>query len=128
MYDTIRKVKNMLNNAKTAEYFEYIEKITRHFEQIDLIWDPSYGISKEDWIAFTQRPYKCNGCGKPDFDYNLFPIKMPDSEQNVVYYCPECICENKDIHWCVECGEPFFDKLNKDSFYCKDCEAKMNND
>lgn len=137
MLSTIEKVKNMLKNAHTATPFEYIEgfaynkwfsKYTASYpgEDDEWGWDPSYGISKEDWATFMEPQSKCNQCGKWDYDYNLFPTKGEDGK--TIFFCSDCVSQHKHIHWCSECGEPFIDKsLPKGKIYqCKDCRGKMN--
>lgn len=133
MYDTIKKVRHMLENANTAESFEYIENLnySKWFkknwgwpnDEDDFGWDPSYGISKEDWDAFMEPQSKCNQCGKWDYDYNQFPTKTKDGK--TVFFCSDCISNHKHIHWCKTCGEPFLDKtLPKGKLYqCKDCRG-----
>lgn len=137
MYDTIKKVRNMFENANSAEYFEYIENLnySKWFkkswgwpsEEDDFGWDPSYGISKEDWATFMEPQSKCNQCGKWDYDYNQFPTKTEDGK--TVFFCSDCISNHKHIHWCKTCGEPFLDKsLPKGKLYeCKDCRGKVSN-
>ena len=137
MYNTIRKVKRMLEVAKDAPSFEYIEGHIRSkwFQRCgtgwpgedEWGWDPSYGISKEDWAAFMEPQSKCNQCGKWDYDYNQFPTKTEDGK--TAFFCSDCISNHKHIHWCKTCGEPFIDKsLPKGKLYeCKDCRGKVNN-
>lgn len=133
MYDTIKKVRKMLEDAENAEYFEYIERIdySKLFKKYDNWpddddwgWDPSYGISKEDWAAFMEPQSKCNQCGKWDYDYNLFPTKAENGE--TIFFCSDCISQHNHIHWCSVCGEPFIDKsLPKGKIYqCRDCRGK----
>ena len=136
MFDTIEKVKKMLQNFGQIEYFKYIENpnYTKWFSgkinslsDEELGWDPSYGISKEDWKAFMEPQSKCSYCKKWDFDYNLFPTK--DEDGSTVFFCSDCITQKNDIHWCAMCGEPFIDHSLSDKnnlTYCKDCRGKIN--
>ena len=137
MFNTIKKVKQMLEDAKNASYFEYQEGfgISKWFqknwgwiaEEEDYGWDPSWGVSKEDWMSFMEPQSKCNQCGKWDFDYNQFPTKTEDGK--TAFFCSDCISQHKHIHWCKICGEPFLDKsLPKGKLYeCKDCRGKLSN-
>ena len=136
MFNTIKKVKRMLEAAESAPFFEYKESLgySRWFKKSwgwpsedDLGWDPSWGISKEDWASFMEPQSKCNQCGKWDYDYNQFPTKTEDGQ--TVFFCSDCISQHKHIHWCKICGEPFLDKsLPKGTLYeCKDCRGKLNN-
>ena len=139
MFNTIDKVKQMLEDADNASFFKYIASThaSKWFnkyarggwpgEEDYWGWDPSYGISKEDWMAFMEPQSKCNQCGKWDYDYNQFPTKTEDGK--TVFFCSDCISNHKHVHWCRTCGEPFLDKtLQKGKLYeCKDCRGKVNN-
>ena len=138
MFDTIQKVKKMLECAENAPSFEYIEGfsyskwfkkyVTTHPEEDDddFGWDPSYGISKTDWARFMEPQIRCNDCKTWDYDYNLFPTKTEDGK--TIFLCSDCVSNHKHLHWCKTCGEPFIDKsLPKGKIYqCKDCRGKMN--
>ena len=141
MLSTVEKVKHMLKAAHNAPSFEYIEgfaygkwfsKYTAsHPDEDDEDvwgWDPSYGISKEEWASFMEPQSKCHQCKKWDYDYNLFPTK--DEDGKTIFFCSDCISQHKHIHWCSECGEPFIDKsLPKGKIYqCKDCRGKVNSE
>lgn len=136
MYNTIKKVKRMLEAAESAPSFEYKESFSSKWlksswdcpsEEDNFGWDPSWGISKEDWASFMEPQSKCNQCGKWDFNYNLFPTKAEDGK--TVFFCSDCISQHKHIHWCTNCGEPFLDKsLPKGKLCeCKDCRGKLSN-
>lgn len=133
MYDTIRKVKRMLEDATNAKSFEYIARFAygKWFKKYSAIddewaWDPSYGISKEDWMAFMEPQSKCHDCGVWDFDYNLFPTKGENGE--TFFFCSDCITKHPHVHWCSVCGEPFIDAaLHKGAPHmCKDCRGNVN--
>ena len=125
----------MLAAADKAEHFKYIEEkfsskwFTKYISssaKTDWDWDPSYGISKEDWAAFMEPQAKCIKCGTWDYDYNLFPTK--DDSGATIFFCSDCISQAEDIHWCETCGEPFVDKTlpktAKDIAHrCKDCRG-----
>lgn len=105
MFDTITKVKNMLEAAESAPKFEYDElDYTKYLS--------SYYKNKYD---FGQH---CAGCGKIFSDYDLFPVK--DSQGKLKYFCPDCLVS--EVGWCVECGEPFQYEDSERKDYCKDCE------
>ncbi len=134
LYGTIGKVKKMLNAVSEAPNFKYISRFPK--EKWNKIangskwdWDPSYGISKEEWATLMEPQSKCNQCGRWDFDYNLFPTKMPDGK--TAFYCSDCLSSHKHVHWCAICGEPFIDKSLKQSediVYCYDCRGNINAD
>ena len=138
MLNTINKVKKMLTAANNSPMFEYKERyasqlmrkgwFAKYFhpteEDDDMGWDPSYGISKEQWMSFMEPQTKCHDCGTWDYDYNLFPTK---SENGTVFFCCDCISKRQDVHWCATCGEPFIDStLKKGLVYnCKDCGGSV---
>lgn len=134
MINTINKVKKMLIQSDTAAFYEYKELFAKGWyakymhptDDEDWGWDPSYGISKEEWTSFMEPQSKCHDCGTWDFDYNLFPTK---SKKGTIFFCSDCISKREDIHWCATCGEPFVDStLQKGKLaYCKDCRGKVKN-
>ena len=134
MYDTIRKVKHMLEAAIDAPKFEYIEDFNYNKGFTKVLndeddywgWDPSYGISKEEWASFMEPQSKCNRCGHWDYDYNLFPVK--DQNNKTTFFCCDCLPQVEGLFWCNICGEPFIDiELPKDAEkLCKDCRGKVN--
>lgn len=136
MYDTIRKVKHMLEAAGDAPKFEYIEDFSykKWFTKVSKDeddywgWDPSYGISREDWASFMEPQSKCNKCGQWDYDYNLFPVK--DQNNKTAFFCCDCLPQVEGLLWCSICGEPFIDtELPEDAEkLCKDCRGKVNGD
>ena len=125
MFNTIKKVKNMLNDAEKADFYKYItwNQMTHNSFSNAWNWDPSYGISKEEWDRWMASRGKCNQCGISDFDYNLFPTKTENGE--TVFFCCDCISEHKNVHWCSHCGEAFLNKnkLSGELIYCKDCRG-----
>ena len=135
LYDTIKKVKTMLDKANEASFFEYIPdkriskwvKTTAPAILYNWEWDPSYGIPKEEWDSFMEPQSKCHECGNWDYDYNLFPTKGENNE--TLFYCIDCISKVKNLHWCVRCGEPFIDsslpQSKEDTYFCKDCRGKV---
>ena len=136
MLNTIKKVERMLYSSTEAPHFEYKElmykgwysKYAHPTEDDDWGWDPSYGISKEQWASFMEPQSKCIDCGKWDYDYNLFPTK--GEEGDTVFFCADCISKRQDVHWCPTCSEPFIDSnLKKGKAHkCKDCRGKKEND
>lgn len=138
MFDTIKKVKNMLQDAVNAPKFAYIEDYSSKWfkrlkpfkEEEDWGWDPSYGISKEEWASFMEPQTKCHKCGQWDYDYNLFPTK--DEDNKTVFFCCDCLPQVEGLFWCNVCGEPYIDKEDSGEKLkeklCKDCRGKVNGD
>ena len=137
MFNTIAKVKKMLEAADSAPIFKYIEEkgfSSKWFKslgaQSNVVWDwdPAYGISKEDWVRFMEPQTKCIKCKNWDYDYNMIPVK--DESGATVFFCSDCLTQTPNVHWCSICGEPFIDKeLPEDEdavCYCKDCRGKLN--
>lgn len=111
LFNTIHKVKKMLKKASKAPYFEYIEQISLSKKTFDL----TKSLSKKN----------CGKCGKEDYSYNLYPVKV--KEKDHTYYCPDCIASDPDVHWCVICGEPFYKKgLVEDASGIVCCEECLN--
>lgn len=135
MFNTINKVIKMLNDAETAEKFDYIKSKKKKWysyypnedDDIDYGWDPSYGVSKEDWYSFMAPQYKCKICGEYDYEYNMFPVVT--QEGGLIYMCSDCVSENPEVEWCMECGNPFLlPKNNKKETHCKNCKEKVKDD
>ena len=112
MFETIKRVKTMLKDAENCDEFEYIEapylkkktSVTKYDEWYD--WDPSYGISKEEWSRLMSPQIKCHDCEIWEFDYNLFPVKTKDKDKTL-YLCSDCFIKRDDVIWCDKCQEPF---------------------
>ena len=102
MFNTIEKVKHMLDDAKNISKFKY--------DELD------YSKYISTWYKDKQQ---CAGCGKFFSEYDLFPVK--DSKDNLKYFCPDCLVDK--VGWCLDCGEPFQyeDSLTRKD-YCKKCE------
>lgn len=128
MLSTIKRVKKMLLDVNNAKSFQYIEvPYNRWLSYYNLcsdvdIWDPSYGIAKEEWDKYMSPQSKCNHCGKWDYDYNMFPAKHKDG---VIIFCSDCISSRKDVHWCNSCGEAFMDEtqLEQKDCFCDNCRV-----
>lgn len=102
MFDTIRKVKNMLLEKEIPD-FEYDE-----ISMTTPWWNHKATI-------FGQH---CNCCKKLFSEYELFPIIGKD--KSTKFYCPDCFVGN--VEWCITCGEGFeIDPADKDSKKCKIC-------
>lgn len=122
MFDTIEKVKKMLDEADNAPCFEYREMPyyanwwkagSKKAAEAEKAWACAYGYPMDD-IGDV----KCDKCHHWFSEYEVFPVKGLDGE--IKFYCPDCLVGN--IEWCPICGEPF--EING-SEYCCDClEAK----
>ena len=136
MLNTISKVKKMLEKADSAPVFEYIEEkgfSSKWFKTLGgqygdaFGWDPSYGISKENWAVLMEPQSKCVDCKTWDYDYNMFPVK---ENGKTAFYCSDCLSNKSDLHWCAMCGEPFIDNSipsNDNAIvYCHDCRGRIN--
>lgn len=119
MLATIQKVEKMFKDIDNADKFQYIPD---HYSKLLYKWDPSYGVSEEEWNSwYTTR--ECVFCGHIDFDYNMIPVKF-DSGDKTLFVCPECVSSIEGINWCSHCGEAFFDINSEVKRICNDCEAK----
>ena len=121
MFDTIKKVKNMLIFSDDADNFKYISKYYPKPKSVDLAYGWGY-VDDDEWLSEASSLHRwCQGCGYLDYEYNMLPVKMPNG--NIEYFCIDCLAENKNIYWCEKCGEAFLEKNNK-SKYCEDCRGK----
>lgn len=103
LFDTIRKVKNMLKEAEIPD-FEY-DEIT--LAQSSSWWKRS--------MIFGQH---CSKCKKLYSEYELFPVIGVDKKTR--FYCPDCIVGN--VEWCEYCGEAYeIEDPAKDTNICKIC-------
>ena len=113
LLDTIKKVKTMIQQINESNSFEYVE----YFKSYNKFTFPS---ENDDYFDFK---VKCKSCGKYFSDFDVFPVKgLNDS---IVYYCPDCMDDNK-VHWCKRCQEPYeINKLANDNGYCEDCNKDI---
>lgn len=132
MQSTIKKVISMLKSVNNkTEKFKYIPlEYQRYYTHIydDYDWNPAYGVSKEQWLAWHTNVdlLPCNSCGVKDFDYNLFPTKALDG--STIFLCSDCISQDPNIYWCNDCGEPFMARPEEQNVkYCYDCRKKGDN-
>lgn len=108
LYDTIRKVKNMLREIDIPE-FQYME------------------ATYTDWISAWYKNSNiygqhCCQCKKLFSEYELFPVKGIDNKMK--YYCPDCMVGR--IEWCEYCGEAFeIDASNPANKICNDCAEEL---
>lgn len=105
MFNTIRKVLNMLSKIDKSKKFEYIESP----------WVRKYNLL-EGCAETPLDIIKCDCCGKYFDEYEMFPVK--GKEGKIKYYCCDCISEDR-IGWCKYCQDPF-EKLG-DETICPDC-------
>lgn len=103
LYDTIRKVKNMLNEKNIPDF---------KFEELDYMkYLRAYYMNAD----FGTRCDHCKGLFPDD---ELFPVKGKDGTLKM--YCTDCVIGN--VNWCSVCGEAF--ELTKATdLVCKDCRG-----
>ena len=104
LYDTIRKVKNMLSQENIPD-FKYSE-ISSNYYGYYQGWD------------FGNEVYgqHCSYCKGLFTEYDLFPVRGADNRYK--YCCPQCLNEN--VHWCDMCGNAYdkaTEKNNAESKY-----------
>ena len=114
LFDTIEKVKLMLKDVESIEYFKYIKmpEEKHWFQSMEFF---------SNIFTEEQDKKKCCLCGEQDYEYNLVPVKVKDGK--ILNYCITCLNMDENIFWCLECGEPFINENLSDS-YCEDCRGK----
>ena len=139
MIATINKVEKMLLDIENVvDEFEYIPAkycgyynskygYAYGYDDIDddYDWDPSYGVSKSLWKSWHSPKdlMTCYRCGTKDYDYNLFPVKALSG--GTIFLCSDCIGDMENIHWCMNCGEPYVVSDGDDIHdLCYDCRGK----
>ena len=148
MYNTIAKVKKMLQVADEAKSYEYIEGFAyerwfRRYKQSDSIYDfdkaypyggsssyyedeYTYGLTDEQIASYTGTyQVKCHFCGTYEYEFNTLPVKHPDG--STIFVCPDCLVKKSNICFCSLCGEAFINEDPRESsvVYCKDCKGAM---
>ena len=98
MFQTIEKVKQMLDDVKNVPQWEFYEISNRLLDY----YSEMRPYSSYDDTYDTGTPCEC--CGKYFFDFELFPTKSTKNGK-MVYYCPDCAVDK--VEWCDECGHPY---------------------
>lgn len=98
MFQTIEKVKQMLDDAKNVPQWEFYEISNRLLDYYSEM--RPYSSYDDTYDAGTP----CECCGKYFFDFELFPTKSA-KKGKIVYYCPDCAVDK--VEWCDECGHPY---------------------
>lgn len=125
MFDTIKKVKNMLKAADVPT-FEYIAAPPSP-------WFSSWGKVKSfDSVAsayggttyYDDEEYgaHCAGCAKLFSEYELFPAYVKEGGSRFKLFCPDCVVDK--VSWCATCGEAYEIEPGKPSYECPTCRAK----
>lgn len=113
MFQTIEKVKALLDDAKTVpqwEFYEISNKLLDYYSEMR-------PYSSYDDTYDTGTPCEC--CGKYFFDFELFPTKSK-RKGRMVYYCPDCAVDK--VEWCEECAHPYeITDPENDIGICPDC-------
>lgn len=77
----------MLKEASEAPAFNYQCGTDARDEATEYGWDPSYGISKEEWLTYLGPKVECVMCGTKDYAFNFDKAQVSGGE---CYICPEC--------------------------------------
>lgn len=113
MLATISKVKEMLEAASDAPYFNYIY---RRYNFKEYYWK-KYGINIVD---DSNMEVICAGCGKTISEWDSIPVITVDGGTR--YYCGDCL-PVANIDFCPVCGEAFEVKDENDVL-CPKCRKK----
>ena len=130
LYSTIKKTKNLLVDADSAEYFEYIpDKVALRYANLfkkyglgnyyEDEFEPMYYPTEVDEPVKHMR--QCFHCHKLLPLDDVFPVKAKDFDGEH-YYCLDCV--TLGINWCEKCGEPFEVENEADNL-CPDCAGKQ---
>ena len=104
MNKTIKKVENMLLNAKDIEPFNYVYTPNKYY--------PFTNIGS---YPYLDKVCICNKCNKKHKEYESFPSKMKNGQTASI--CIDCIT---NFHWCERCQEPF-EPTSETDMLCYDC-------
>ena len=111
MLQTINKVIKMLNEAKNASKFEYIESVYAKYAWADYYnhYDPN-------------AKHSCCHCNTIGKECDMFPVKKKDGKSGMI--CDKCISH---FNWCQRCGEAFetFPQSFTNGILCMDCEEEL---
>lgn len=125
LFDTINKVKCLLNDANNVESFKYIPSTYSFYQQW---YNQMYG----DHDLYTGYPSEfddydsmtviCNTCGKPFSEYEVIPVQCGSGK--LKFYCPDCLSVDT-VDWCINCGEAY-EKTSIDSTpgLCYECKLE----
>ena len=127
LFDTIQKVKNMLNDAENIEKFEYVFSPTSYYSRFyNNVYGSSYNVYgfpiEEDDYDIEYTSVQCNTCGKQFSEYEVIPVQCENGM--LKFYCPDCLTMDK-VDWCPECGEAY-EKLTPEAppMLCYACKKE----
>lgn len=112
LFGTIKKVHQMLLDAKEAPKFIYI---------------PARYYFDKNWVnipGLDNKIVKCIKCQKSFMEEELYPVVMKDKSTG--FFCTDCLVGH--VNWCHNCGNAYeIDKLsNKTCYFCREKENKEN--
>lgn len=123
MLDTVDKVANMLKE-KEIPYFQYIPCSYSYYSKYGKYgYDDSWKYFDDDEVYYNPDhlenvSYICHGCGRKFSSDDVLPVKLLHG--GIGYFCEDCL--DRDVNWCVNCGEPFeVDPDHPSDVICKDC-------
>lgn len=121
MLNTINKVINMLEDADSAEYYNYVSTIDYRY-YFDGEYSSYYNGCDYGYGSYYDNYYvRCNKCHNKFSEYEAIPVKAKDGA--TVWYCPDCFSTN-NIGFCEVCNEAF-ELDDGNPALCKDCRKKV---
>lgn len=142
MWDTIKKVKNILTYVMTNEVptYEYIEDLTVKYynrygfgwkDYEDTWWDDGYNLTR----LHNPNQCRCNFCG--EFDDKSMMLEVFYNTNYAMDLCNDCYSKYyEDIEWCCKCGLGWYltkeekEKIGRDRMHwlCRNCreDEKIN--
>lgn len=137
LFETINKVKSILDDIKDEEKFPYIE--TPSLAAYGYAWDDGYNLHyvhpMSEWKAPGEDEAACQFCGKIHPREEMIPLTWyaASTRDMEFYVCNNCFSKYlKNIEWCSVCNTGYFigenDRKNMPTdtknWKCKHCVAE----
>lgn len=118
LFDTIEKVKNILNDAGNAEAYEYIPA-PNYYNAYYNAWG-AYGLHTYNF----DKKLVCSHCNHQRYEEEMFPVI--DTNNKLIHLCPDCIVDEA-VDWCCSCGkarvltQQEIKDFHQKEYYCPEC-------
>jgi hypothetical protein len=119
-YNTIEKVKKMLEDAESAKHYQYIRGYKYSYYSYYENYIDNYTNAYNNVTDFIET---CDGCQRAVDSLDTVDVKDGDK---VKFLCYECFSKLKSVKLCSKCNDWFIPKNENDCF-CDDCWKGANN-